>query len=79
VSKAAAVQEALASQLSALLATAVARRDADAVKLLDRALSGSTKRFALLLEELRAEVSGGRRAVVQVGVVATNVNISGQR
>ena len=78
LSKAAAVQEALMAQLSALLAAAVGRGDADAVKLLDRALSGSTKRFTLLIDELRAEVSGGRRAVVQVGVVANNVNISRQ-
>lgn len=79
LSKAAAVQEALMAQLSALLAAAVIRRDAEAAKLLDRALSGSTKRFTLLIDELRAEISGGRRAVVQVGVVANNVSISEQR
>jgi hypothetical protein len=73
-----AIHEALSSQLAALLAAAVARRDADAVKLLDRALTGSVARFRLLTAELRAEAVGGRRAVVQVGV-AQRVTITGER
>ena len=73
-----AIQEALSAQLTCLLAAAVARRDDAAVKLLDRALSGATSRFRLLTEELRAEMTGGRRAVVQVGI-AQNVNVTGER
>lgn len=73
-----AIQEALSAQLTALLAAAVARRDEAAVKLLDRALNGAVSRFRMLTEELRAEMSGGRRAVVQVGI-AQNVNVTGER
>ncbi|MFT3840778.1 MAG: hypothetical protein QM723_27555 [Myxococcaceae bacterium] len=73
-----AVQEALGSQLTCLLAAAVARRDDAAVKLLDRAVTGAVSRFSKLTEELRAEAVGGRRAVVQVGI-AQNVNITPER
>jgi hypothetical protein len=73
-----ALQEVLSSQLTALLAAAVARRDDTAVKLLDRALTGAVNRFTKLTEELRAEQTGGRRALVQVGI-AQNVNITGER
>lgn len=73
-----AVQEALSSQLTALLAAAVARRDEPAVKLLDRALTGAVSRFTKLTEELRAEQTGGRRALVQVGV-AQHVTITEER
>ena len=73
-----AVQEALSSQLTALLAAAVARRDDAAVKLLDRALTGAVNRFTRLTEELRAEMTGGRRALVQVGV-AQHVTITEER
>lgn len=73
-----AVQEALSSQLTALLAAAVGRKDEPAVKLLDRALNGAVSRFTKLTEELRAEMTGGRRALVQVGV-AQHVTISEER
>lgn len=78
LAKALALQEALSAQLTAVLAAAVSRRDEPAVKLVDRALTGATSRFRLLTEELRAEMTGGRRAVVQVGI-AQNVNITGER
>ena len=73
-----AIQETLSSQLTYLLAAAVARRDDVAVKLLDRALNGAVSRFTKLTEELRAEMTGGRRALVQVGV-AQQVNITEKR
>jgi hypothetical protein len=73
-----AIQEALSSQLTALLSAAVARRDADAVKLLDKAVTGAVSRFRLLTEELRAEAVGGRRAVIQVGI-AQSVTVTGER
>jgi hypothetical protein len=73
-----AIQEALSSQLTALLAAAVARRDDAAVKLLDRALTGAVARCTRLTDELRADAVGGRRAVVQVGV-AQQVTITGER
>ena len=73
-----AIQETLSSQLTALLAASVARRDADAVKLLDKAVTGAISRFRLLTEELRAEAVGGRRAVIQVGI-AQNVTVTGER
>ncbi len=73
-----AIQEALSAQLSCLLAAAVARRDEPVVKLLDRALTGATARLRMLTEELRAEMTGGRRALVRVGVVGT-VSITGER
>lgn len=73
-----AVQEALSSQLTALLAAAVAQRDDTAVKLLDRALTGAVNRFTKLSEELRAEQTGGRRALVQVGI-AQNVTVTEER
>lgn len=73
-----AVQEALSSQLTALLAAAVGRRDEPAVKLLDRALNGAVSRSTKLTEELRAEMIGGRQALVQVGV-AQHVTITEER
>jgi hypothetical protein len=78
LAKMVALHEAQGSQFAALLAAAVARRDEPAVKLLDRALNGAVSRFRMLTEELRAEMTGGRRAVVQVGI-AQNVNITGER
>ncbi|MBX7113462.1 MAG: hypothetical protein K1X64_03935 [Myxococcaceae bacterium] len=78
LAKATAIQEALASQLSALLAAAVARRDDAAVKLLDRALTGAVSRFARLTEELRADAVGGRRAFIQLGI-AQHVTVTGER
>ena len=65
------------SQFSTLLADAVARRDADATKLLDRALNGATTRFTLLLNQLQSDFSGGKKAAVQVGVVANTVHVNG--
>lgn len=64
------------AQLNFLLVSSVARKDADATKLLDRALNGATSRFALLVAELRADHASGRRTVVQVGI-ANNVNVNG--
>lgn len=78
LAKALTLQESLSAQLTCLLAAAVSRRDEPAVKLLDRALNGAVSRFRMLTEELRAEMTGGRRAVVQVGI-AQNVNITGER
>lgn len=78
LAKALALQESLSAQLTALLAAAVARRDEAAVKLLDRALTGAVNRFTKLTEELRAEMTGGRRALVQVGV-AQQVTIAEER
>jgi hypothetical protein len=76
LARAIAVQEAVLSQLNLLLVSSVARKDADATKLLDRALNGATSRFALLVAELRADHSSGKRTLVQVGV-ANNVTVSG--
>lgn len=70
-----AIQETLSSQLTCLLAAAVARRDADAVKLLDKAVTDCVARFR---QELRAEAVGGRRSVIQVGI-AQNVTVTGER
>ena len=55
----------------------MARRDNDAVKMLDRALSGSTQRMQLLAAELRADFAGNKKTPVQIGVIANNVNITG--
>jgi len=71
LAKATAVAEAQLAQMTALLADALARRDENAVVLLDRALRGTTKRFCLLVEALRADVNGGRRSVVVVGQADT--------
>jgi hypothetical protein len=79
LAKALAVQEAVTAQLNTLLVGAVAHRDFEAVKMLDRAVSGSTTRMKLLADELRADFAGGRKPTMQVGVVATNVHVSGGR
>lgn len=75
LSKAAAIQEALMAQLTTLLAAAVARRDGEAAKLLDRCLNGATTRFKLLIEELRADF-GGKKVTVQVGIVGSTVHLN---
>ncbi len=77
LAKAFSLQEAVTAQLTALLVEAVARRDNDAVKMLDRALSGSTQRMQLLAAELRADFAGNKKTPVQIGVIANNVNITG--
>ena len=76
LAKAAAIVEAQLSQLHALLATAIAKRDVGAVPLLDRAATGATKRFAILMDALRADEQRGLRPVVVVGA-AGNVNVVG--
>lgn len=71
LAKAAAVQEALAQQLSALLAASVARRDDRAVALLDRALTSATARYRSLMDQLRIESVASRRvSVLAKGLVA---------
>ena len=77
LSKAAAIQECLMSQLTTLLAAAVARRDVEAAKLLDRCLNGATTRFQLVLNQLQSDIAGGKKPTVQVGVVANTVHVSG--
>ena len=76
VSKGIAVLEMQLTQLSLLLSEAAARRDSDAVDLLDRAVAGVTKRLCALLQEHRFEETRGLRSAVVVGV-ANNVTVQG--
>ncbi len=70
LARAAAVQEALVQELSALLGSAIARRD-PAVGMLDRALTSATARYRSLLDQLRSESAPGRRGMVMAkGTVA---------
>jgi len=78
ISKAVAILEMQLSQLSLLLSEAAARRDGDAVGLLDRAAAGVTKRLCALLQEHRFEETRGLRSAVVVGI-ANNVTVEGGR
>lgn len=69
--RAAAVQEALVQETSALLSAAIARVDTRAVRLLDPVLTSATARLRGLLEQLRIESGRSRRiAVLAKGSVA---------
>lgn len=71
LAKASAMQETIAQQLSALLVTAVARRDENAVILLDRALNSAAVRYRQLMEQLRVESVAVRKvSVMAKGLVA---------
>jgi hypothetical protein len=74
LAKAAAIAEAQLQQFEALLAGAVARKDSATLVLLDRAATGAAKRFALLMDALRADEQKYQRPVVVVGA-ANAVNI----
>ncbi len=69
LAKAVAIAEAQLVQLHALLAIAVAKKDPAAVAVVDRALTGSAKRFAILMDALRADEQRHQRPVVVVGAV----------
>jgi hypothetical protein len=45
----------------------LAQRDELGANLLDKLLTSASKRFTLLMDELRAESQGGRRSVLVVG------------
>ncbi len=74
LAKGAAIAEAQIGQFQALLAAAVARRDAAAVAMLDRVATGATKRLVALMDALRADEQRHQRPVVVVGA-ANAVNI----
>lgn len=76
LAKAVAIAEAQLSQLHLLLAVAVAKKDSAAVALVDRALTGAAKRFAILMDALRADEQRHQRPVVVVGA-ANAVNFGG--
>jgi hypothetical protein len=76
LAKGAAIAEAQIGQFQALLAAAVARRDAAAVAMLDRVATGATKRLVALMDALRADEQRHQRPVVVVGA-ANAVNIGG--
>jgi hypothetical protein len=65
LARAAAVQDALAQELTALLSAAVGRRDTTGAALLDRALNSANVRYLRLLEALRIESVPARRVVVK--------------
>jgi hypothetical protein len=65
LARAAAVQDALAQELTALLAAAVARRDTQGALLLDRAVNSANLRYLRLLEALRVESAPTRRVVMK--------------
>lgn len=67
LARSAALAEVQMGQLSALLSATLAQRDELGAKLLDKLLTSATKRFTLLMDELRAERQGGRRSVLVVG------------
>jgi hypothetical protein len=74
LAKGAAIAEAQIGQFQALLAAAVARRDAAAVAMLDRVATGATRRLVVLMDALRADEQRRQRPVVIVGA-ANAVNI----
>lgn len=76
LAKAVAVAEAQLSQLHVLLAVAVAKKDRTAVAVVDRALTGAAKRFAILMDALRADEQRHQQPVIVVGA-AQAVNIGG--
>jgi hypothetical protein len=65
LARAAAVQDVLLQELSALLSAAIARRDDRAVSLLDRTLNSATTRYRALLDQLRTECAPTRRIVMR--------------
>lgn len=78
LAKAVAIAEAQLSQLHALLAVAVAKKDVAAVAVVDRALTGAAKRFAILMDALRADEQRHQRPVVVVGAAqAVNIGSGG--
>lgn len=71
LSRGAAVHETQMQEFAALLAAAIARRDFEAVQVLDRMLTSATGRFRALLDQLRIENGTRRRVVVAAkGTVA---------
>jgi hypothetical protein len=67
LARATAIAEAQMAQLSALLSATLGQRDETTAKLLDKFLTSTTRRFTMLMDELRAERQGGRRSVLVVG------------
>lgn len=65
LARAAAVQDVLAQELTALLSAVLARRDTAAAAILDRALNSANARFLRLLEALRVESAPTRRVVMR--------------
>lgn len=65
LARAAAVQDVLVQELTALLSAAIARRDEPAVPLLDRSLNSATTRYRALLDQLRTECAPTRRVVMR--------------
>jgi hypothetical protein len=78
LARAAAVQEALVQELTALLSAVIARRDDRAAMLLDKALNSATNRYRVLLEQLRTESVPTRRVTVMAkGSVAISAEAQG--
>lgn len=65
LARAAAVQDGLAQELTALLAAAVRRRDAEGAQLLDRTLNSANLRYLRLLDALRVESAPSRRVLMK--------------
>jgi hypothetical protein len=71
LARAAAVQDVVAQELTALLSAALARRDTAGAAILDRALNSTNARFLRLLEALRIESAPTRRVVMKAtGAIA---------
>jgi len=68
LSRAVAIAESQMAQFALALADAVRRGDPTAARLTERASTAATRRFVLLVDQLRIESQGGRRPVVVVGV-----------
>jgi hypothetical protein len=67
LAKALAIADTQAQQFSAALVDAVAKRDDDAARMLDRLLKGATRRVCWLSEALMADFAGGKKSVLVIG------------
>jgi hypothetical protein len=79
LARAVAVAETQMNEFNALLVKVLMNRDFAAAKLVNVCARDATRRFVTLMDELRVESQGGRRAVLVVGAAAqVNVTAAGE-
>lgn len=78
LARAVAVAETQMNELNALLLKVLMNRDFTAAKAVSACARDATRRFVTLMDELRVESQGGRRAVLVVGAAQVNVTAAGE-
>lgn len=78
LARAVTVAETQMNEFNALLLKVLMNRDFAAAKAVNACARDATRRFVSLMDELRVESQGGRRAVLVVGAAQVNVTAAGE-